>query len=553
VAQEVLPAADTIRQSKHGASLVYTIAFVTGAIVMSFEMLGSRYLNPYFGSGIYTWASLISTVLASLTVGYFIGGWLADRMPSAPVLGITIVIGSVYVILLPSFAQELLELVLDSVDDVRSGSLLAAMAILFFPVTFLGMYSPFAIRLLIRSATSSGTVSGTVYGVSTVGSIVGTLGTTFYLLPSMGSRMLTLLLGGAGLLAGLALIAFPFLTRRAAAALAAGLITLASPLVGQAQADELVDEKIRADILRRPDGQIARIETEYNDVFITKRRHELVMSFQIRGFDYHESVADLRDPDVLVIPVNRSMTTALIYPPEPKRILMVGLGAGSISTYLGRAMPDVVVDSVEIDPGVIDAAKKYFGIRESKRVRYLAGDGRVMLRRNRQTYDLILLDAYHGGYVPFHLLTKEFYELVKERLAPDGVAAFNVHDHTKLYVSTIKTLASVFPDVHLYPSGMGEVVVVGTAQAAPDTATLANRAKALQERYKFRYPMPQLLAKRVGHPSLDKAELLTDDFAPVNLYLNREICNALQAQGWTARGDAGRQAQSVHPSCRRKR
>ena len=228
MAREAPVAADTIRNSKHGALLIYAIAFVTGAIVMSFEMLGSRYLNPYFGSGIYTWASLISTVLAALTVGYFIGGWLADRMPSAPVLGSTIVIGSVYVILLPSFAQQLLELVLDSVDDVKSGSLLAAMAILFFPVTFLGMYSPFAIRLLIRSAATSGMVSGTVYGISTVGSIVGTLGTTFYLLPHMGSRMLTLLLGGAGLLAGFALIALPYLARRTAivVALAAGALAL---------------------------------------------------------------------------------------------------------------------------------------------------------------------------------------------------------------------------------------------------------------------------------------------------------------------------------------
>ena len=113
-------------------------------------------------------------------------------------LGVTILIGSVYVIALPLFAQPMLEVVLDAHRRRQAGSLVAAMAILFFPVTFLGMYSPFAIRLLIRSAASSGTVSGTVYGISTVGSIVGTLGTTFYLLPSMGSRSLTLLLGGAG-------------------------------------------------------------------------------------------------------------------------------------------------------------------------------------------------------------------------------------------------------------------------------------------------------------------------------------------------------------------
>ena len=555
MAQEALATADTIRDSKHGALLIYVVAFVTGAIVMSFEMLGSRYLNPYFGSGIYTWASLISTVLASLTAGYFIGGWLADRVPSAPVLGVTILIGSVYVILLPSFAQDLLELVLDSVDDVKSGSLLAALAILFFPVTFLGMYSPFAIRLLIRSAESSGTVSGTVYGISTVGSIVGTLGTTFYLLPFMGSRTLTLLLGGAGLLAGLALIAFPYLTRRAAMtlALAAAASVFANPLAAQAQADDLVDEQIRADMLKRPDGQVARIESEYNDIFITKRRQELVMSFQIRGFDYHESVISLRDPDELVIPVNRVLTVALAYSPEPKKILMLGLGGGSISTYLGRSMPDAVIDTVEIDPGVIAAAKQYFGLRESKRVRYLAGDGRVMLRRNKQTYDVILVDAYHGGYVPFHLLTKEFYELVKERLAPGGVAAFNVHDGNKLYVSTVKTLAAVFPDVHLYPSGVAEVAVIGTAQAAPDAATLARRASALQESHNFRYSLPQLLTTRVKHPSLDKGELLTDDFAPVNLFLNKEICDALAAQSWSARGDVGRETQAAHPNCRKKK
>ena len=92
-----------------GAFVIYVVAFVVGAIVMSFEMLGSRYLNPYFGSGIYTWASLISTVLASLTVGYFLGGWLADRRPSAPVLGVTVLIGSLYILCLPLFAQPMLE------------------------------------------------------------------------------------------------------------------------------------------------------------------------------------------------------------------------------------------------------------------------------------------------------------------------------------------------------------------------------------------------------------------------------------------------------------
>jgi len=151
---------------------IYFAAFVTGAIVMSFEMLGSRYLAPYFGGGIYTWASLISTVLAALCVGYFLGGYLADRYPSPIVLGATVFVGCVYLLLLPAFAEPLLQVLVWEIDDIKLGSLASALAIMFFPVTFLGMYSPFGIRLLLRSKQHSGVVSGRVYGISTAGSIL---------------------------------------------------------------------------------------------------------------------------------------------------------------------------------------------------------------------------------------------------------------------------------------------------------------------------------------------------------------------------------------------
>ena len=192
------PAEPTVARSPTAPAVIYAAAFVTGAIVMSFEMLGSRYLNPYFGSGIYTWASLISTVLIALTTGYFLGGTLADRTVSTAVLGATVTAGSIYLLALPSFAGAILEFVLATVDDVRAGSLMAALALMFLPVTCLGMYSPFAIRLLLRSAHRSGRVSGAVYGVSTAGSIAGTLGTTFFLIPTIGSRAITLSLGRSG-------------------------------------------------------------------------------------------------------------------------------------------------------------------------------------------------------------------------------------------------------------------------------------------------------------------------------------------------------------------
>src|SRR3984957_15244824 len=153
----IVPAATTVNASSPAfRAIIYIAAFVTGAIVMSFEMLGSRYLNPYFGSGIYTWASLISTVLAVLAVGYFAGGTMADRRPSPRVLGAAVLIGSVFILALPAYAAAILDAVLDAVDDIKAGSLISAFAIMFLPVVFYGAYSPFAIRLLLRSTHASG-------------------------------------------------------------------------------------------------------------------------------------------------------------------------------------------------------------------------------------------------------------------------------------------------------------------------------------------------------------------------------------------------------------
>jgi spermidine synthase len=499
------------------AVIVYVVAFVVGTIVMSFEMLGSRYLNPFFGSGIYTWAALISTVLAALCIGYFLGGWLADRSPSMAVLGGTVILGSLYVLLVPTFADRMLEFLLDGIDDVRNGSLVASFAILFFPVTLLGMYSPFAIRLLLNDPRHSGRVSGTVYGVNTLGSIVGTLATTFYLIPLMGSRAITISLGIGGILAGLVLVVAPRLLKRAPALLLAGMIAGSGLVAQQAIAEDLIDPAVREAMLARKDGQIAHDETTYNDIFVTKEGQELSMAFQLKGWDFTQSTIDLKDPDALPISVARQMTMAVTYPQDLKRILMIGLGGGTISTYLGRHIPDVSIETVEIDPGVITAARKYFGMKESDRVRYRDGDGRVFLNRNKQPYDLILCDAFHGGYIPFHLLTKEFFRLVKKNLTPNGAVAVNIHDGTKLFVSTIVTMRAEFPSVHLYPTGDGEMIAVGTLQPRDD-AEVARRASELQEKFKFRYPLPELLKKRQDNVDVAQGVMLTDDFAPADLY-----------------------------------
>jgi MFS family permease len=332
-------------------------------------MLGSRYLNPYFGSGIYTWAALISTVLAALTAGYFLGGFIADRTVSASVLGAIVSAASLYLLALPSFADVILGIVSNTMDDVRLGSLTAALAIMVVPVALFGVYSPFAIRLVLRAAQHSGTVSGTVYGVSTAGSIAGTLGTTFFLIPTIGTRAITLLLGAAGLCCGLLLFA---LGRRRGPAKGAAVLAAFALLVlggGRAWSDDVIDANVRAQMLKHGDGRVAHLETEYNNLFIDKHGSMLGLSSMHSGRpNYIESIVDLKDPDAMPVPYNQTMTAALAYPKALKRILMIGLGAGSISTYLGRAMPDAQIDVVELDPGVISAGKDYFGLRETDKV-----------------------------------------------------------------------------------------------------------------------------------------------------------------------------------------
>jgi spermidine synthase len=371
----------------------------------------------------------------------------------------------------------------------------------------------------LRSTQASGGVSGGVYAVSTAGSIVGTLGTTFLLIPAIGTRAITFTLGSAGVACALALIAVPARRRSAQMALLLGIsllgtfvATVARP--SAARSAEIFD---RATLLAREDGQVAHIEGQYNDIFVVKRHSELLMTARLKGWNYTESRISLADPDVIPANYLRLMTTALAYTPRAEAILLVGLGGGVLTSYLGHFLPDARIDSVEIDSGVIDAAKTWFGVKETERMRVIESDGRVFLNRNRSLYDVALIDAYIGGSVPFHLMTKEFYALLKQRLAPGGAAVFNIHETNRLFPVSVRTLQAVFATVDVYHSGFGEAAVVAT-DAPRAMEAVERRAAELQKKYGFRHPLSELLAQR---SELDPGagEVLTDDFAPVDVYV----------------------------------
>jgi predicted membrane-bound spermidine synthase len=187
------------------AYVIYVNAFIVGSALMGFEMLGSRYLFPYFGGGIGTWAGLISTVLIALTLGYLAGGALVDRNPSSSVIAIAVALAGLYLAIIPPIADPVIAGILDVLGDGPIAILCASAVLCLVPLTLLGMYSPVAVRLIVRSTEEVGRVAGLVYGISTFGNVFGILFTTFYLIPEMGSRSITYLFG-AVLLASAAML-----------------------------------------------------------------------------------------------------------------------------------------------------------------------------------------------------------------------------------------------------------------------------------------------------------------------------------------------------------
>ena len=173
------------------AFTIYVVAFIVGGVLMGFEMLGSRYLFPYFGGGIGTWASLISTVLCALAIGYFAGSAMIARHPSQRTIGVFILIAAAYLACVPATADGVMEKILSGLGDGPAATVTASTALLLVPLSLLGTFSPIAVSILTRSAEEAGRVAGLVYGVSTIGNVVGTLLTTFTLIPTIGSRAIT--------------------------------------------------------------------------------------------------------------------------------------------------------------------------------------------------------------------------------------------------------------------------------------------------------------------------------------------------------------------------
>lgn len=496
---------------------LHAAAFFSGFVTMALEMLIGRTFIPYFGGTIYTWGALISVFLLGMTIGYAVGGKIADRHPNMKILSIAFYLSSLTVIFVPACGDEVINSVIDRFEDLRYAALVSAIALACLPAALLAAVSPFCVRLLLDSKRHSGTVSGRLSALCTAGSILGTLGTSFFFIPNFGMRSMYVLLAGTSLFFGILLWLLarkgahrPILGKKSVSCIGIG-IGLAITMAGfppSAFAQPM-------SALRGNDGLLERVDSEYNTIFVVKQGSQISLNFGYRNNRYIESIIDLSHHDDLVVTYTRYMTAAVAFNPNPvRKIALVGLGGGRTISYLVSSLQNSVADVAELDPAVVGIAQKYFGIEPTERLRIHAKDGRIFLNQSKEKYDLVLLDAYRGPFVPFHLTTQEFYRLVKNRLNDGGVVAQNVDRTTMFLDHAYITMKSVFDQVDFLEAGEN-IVLVGYAGKHLSDQELARRADSAQSRHGFKYDLRELVKARKIVQSSHSASILTDDFAPV--------------------------------------
>jgi len=502
------------RADRAHPGLLHAVVFICGAVLMGLEIVGSRILAPYFGNSIFVWGSLISVVLAALSLGYWLGGIVADRWPRLSVLGVLIAVPGVLIALLP-FAYPVLNRAIATSDlGTRLSPLLSCGVLFLVPSVFLGTISPFAVRLQARAVASVGTTTGRLYAVSTAGSIAGTLLTAFYLITILGvgnivhGLGLTLLLTAAGVFLGDRRVG-----RAAVAVLGIGLVVFAVVWGERTRAAEA--------------GLVLERDSFYNHIRVAEDSRTRYMDFD----NLRQSAMLLDDPWDLRLRYTRFLSLALAFQPEPKRALILGLGGGSFPKRLYRDFPQVVVEAVDIDPEVLAIAKRYFQVPEDSRLRLHARDARQFVQQTDARYDLVFLDAYNSDTIPFHLTTREFYREVEARLTPGGIVVSNIIGHLRgpesaFFRAMYRTLVEVFPIVHVIPTydvsrgvpiGEINIILFATRDGTRLTrAELMKRVGRVEGRMVPASDLSEYASYLMDLPiPVSDVPTLTDDFAPV--------------------------------------
>lgn len=500
---------------------LFISVFVSGAVVMALELLGSRLLAPVFGNSIFVWGSLIGVVLASLSAGYYLGGKLADIRPDLETLSLAVFVAGLLVLALPTLTPP----VFDAVVGIRLGEryspLLATMILLGPPSILLGMVSPYAIRLAAKSFEKLGRASGNLYALSTLGSIVGTFVTVFVLIPEFGVNKIIVALG-------VALLVVAFLGLGIRLKVFVLLILIVLPFA----APYLVAHRLTVATYSLALGDtVYETDTPYHHLLVADAfdaMHQSTVRYLILDDNFHSAI-DLSDPDRTVFAYTEYFHIPFLVNPNITKVLFIGGGGFTGPKSFLRHYAKVTVDVAEIDPEVIRVAEQYFGVEPANpRLHIYNEDGRIFLQQTDQKYDLVILDAYSKSYVPFHLMTSEFLKLVANHLTTNGTVISNLIAQisgggSQLLGAEINTVHGVFPTVYAFATRGAEYLnlqnIIILASLFTNHLTEADFQRLATAPNAARVQ----LVSDIGNffvMATSNAPNLTDNFAPVETLLS---------------------------------
>lgn len=492
-----------------------------GAVLMALEVAAFRIVGKTFGTALTETTTVIAVFLAAMSIGYYLGGRVADRLPRMSTLAWALVLAAPLMLAVVQFDTVLVESIGRSTIGPSLHTLVAATVLFAMPTTLLAAISPIAVRLLSHGTAHSGRVAGAVSAMSTAGSIAGTVLTAFVLIDVIGSIRITVVLLAATALVlalGLGLSSVPRARTLEGTMLARGPVVVG--LLTGLMIGALTLEGIGARSVAQTSAE-ARVvferDTPYHRVRVIERPpgvRDLFIDATL------QSVMRLDQSDLRGLEYEEYKHFAKIVRPGIRRVLAIGLGGGTSARQFTAYYPDVTFEAVEIDPVVAAVAQKFFGVRTGERVRIHLGDGRTFVRRSSDRYDMISVDAYtrgrYGSTIPPHLVTKEFFEEVSSRLADNGIVHFHSYAgrNSSFSRAVYKTMASVFPSV----------VVLGQTEIIASAAPLHVEPEDLLSRTaSIRRHLPdidlRLATLQTQPPRVDDVPLLTDDFAPVDTLL----------------------------------
>jgi spermidine synthase len=484
--------------------ILLLFVFLAGTGSMATEICASRLLAPYFGDSTMVWANIIGLILASLSLGYWLGGRLADRRPSPFLLGTIVLAAALCVAIVPFVARPLLERGASGIGQLAvgtvAGSFFAALILFAPPVVALGMVAPFAIRLATERPGTSGSVAGTVFALSTAGSLLGTFVPALLSIPLIGTQRT--LLGTSALLAATSVLA---LGRRGLVPVVCIVALLALP----------------PGLIRPGAGVLYEGESAYQFIRVVHDGNERVLELNegVVAHSVYDPASVLTGGywDLFLVP-------PLLLDHPVRRVAILGNAGGTVARAYRRFYPQARIDGVEIDAKVTSVGERFFRLRSGPLLHLFSEDARPFLLDHRDRYDIICVDAYRQPYVPFYLATREFYRLVRSRLRPGGIVALNVaslpRDHT-LVEQIAGTLATVFPRVYSWQALRFNALVIGVEQ--PLTPAVLSRARDLAPG-RLR-PLIHLLEQQ-AEPVAPARDPWTDDRAPVEWVVDRMIVNA---------------------------